>query len=189
MKINWDEHLQPEEKLLWESEPDTFKMLDQTYQSSSILKTLICAIIGIGLCVGYVVAAGAGNVKPLVIVIILLICGAVPFGEFSDARNLRKAAYAATDKRLIVLASSAKGVEYEKIQEAVIRRDAAGHMTLLGSPDAVKSKPSKWRLYTVSGPILNSDNDQICDRFAMYAVKDLSGLEKVLRDKLPGFKG
>ena len=172
MESKWQEG----EKLLWHGTTENYEALDAAHKRTIILKLIISCVIGLGLCIGYVAAAGAGNVKPLIIVIVLLICGSVPIGEMNDARNLHKVSYGLTDRRMIVLLDSPKAVEYSRVTEAV-----------LCGRDAVKSKSSKWRLFTISGPIMD-EQGETCERFALYALNDVSGARKVLSEKLPCLK-
>lgn len=187
MESKWQDALQEGEKLLWQGTTENYEALDAAHKRTIILKLIISCVIGLGLCIGYAAAAGAGNVKPLIIVIVLLICGSVPIGEMNDARNLHKVSYGLTDRRMIVLLDSPKAVEYSRVTEAVLRKDEAGHTTLLCGRDAVKSKSSKWRLFTISGPIMD-EQGETCERFALYALNDVSGARKVLSEKLPCLK-
>ena len=97
--------------------------------------------------------------------------------------------YAITDRRILALGEDVKGVELEKVDAAEFRKDADGHTSLLIGRDAVKSKPTKWRQYTVVGPHLTDEENPVCETFALYAVKDIAGIRKALAGRLDCLKG
>ena len=116
-------------------------------------------------------------------------CPSLPLEEILrgllDASKIRKRAlYAITDKRLLILTDSAKSVEYSAISAAKLDRDEDGHTSLLCGEDAIKAKPWKRRAAMLSGAITD-DNTGMCERFVMYALPDADKVKETLKPFLP----
>lgn len=175
------------EKLLWSSRPEPFETLDKTHKKHFINKIIISAIVTIALCVAYVLYANycKAGVKSGVI-IILIGCGIFAVvRDLMDASKLKKGVmYAITDKRLILVTDSAKGVEYSCINEVRIGVDEDGHASLLCGDRAVKTKPYGWRESVLAGVCLDVDTG-VCESFAMYAIPDADKVAAILKNYLP----
>ena len=181
------ESLREEEKLLWSGRPEPFEPLDKTHKSPFIRSGIITALVTIAICVAYVILTGINNapLKPAVLVIVAA-CGIfIILRGLLDASKIRKRAlYAITDKRLLILTDSAKSVEYSAISAAKLDRDEDGHTSLLCGEDAIKAKPWKRRAATLSGAITD-DNTGMCERFVMYALPDADKVKETLKPFLP----
>ncbi|MGM9587200.1 MAG: hypothetical protein ACI3VA_06920 [Candidatus Limivicinus sp.] len=181
------ESLREDEKLLWSGRPEAFETLDKTHKSPFIRSGIIAAVVTIALCVAYVILAKAKDVplKPAVLVIVAA-CGIfIILRGLLDASKIRKrACYAITDKRLIILTDSAKSVEYSAIIAAKLDRDEDGHTSLLCGEDAIKARPWKRRAAVLSGAITN-ENTGMCERFVMYALPDADKIKEILKPYLP----
>lgn len=181
------ESLREDEKLLWSGRPEAFETLDKTHKSPFIRRGIITAVVTVALCVAYVILVRAKEapVKPAVLVIVAA-CGIfIILRGLLDASKIRKrACYAITDKRLIILTDSAKSVEYSAINVAKLDRDEDGHTSLLCGRDAIKMKPWKRRVAVLSGAITDADTGQ-CDRFVMYALPDADKVKEILKPYLP----
>lgn len=181
------ESLREDEKLLWSGRPEAFETLDKTHKSPFIRSGIIAAVVTIALCVAYVILAKAKDVplKPAVLVIVAA-CGIfIILRGLNDASKIKKrACYAITDKRLIILTDSAKSVEYSAISAAKLDRDEDGHTSLLCGEDAIKARPWKRRAAVLSGAITN-ENTGMCERFVMYALPDADKIKEILKPYLP----
>ena len=183
------EALQEGEQLLWQGKAENFETLDRTHKQNLIMTTAISLGIALAICIAYIAAAGIANVKPLLILIILLIACIGPFNAFGDGKKLKKMIYAVTDQRILAVSDDVRAVEFDKVDAAEFRRDADGHTSLLLGRDAVKSKATKWRQYTVVGPHMNEEEPPKLETFALYAVNDVAGLKKALSGRLSCLKG
>lgn len=181
------ESLREDEKLLWSGRPEAFETLDKTHKSPFIRRGIITAVVTVALCVAYVILVRAKEapVKPAVLVIVAA-CGIfIILRGLLDASKIRKrACYAITDKRLIILTDSAKSVEYSAINVAKLDRDEDGHTSLLCGEDAIKARPWKRRAAVLSGAITN-ENTGMCERFVMYALPDADKIKEILKPYLP----
>ena len=133
----------------------------------------------------YLAATRSGaSAKPVVILIIMILCGIPAINVLGDASKLRKMEYAVTDQRLIILRDSLRSAYFPSIREAAFRADPDGHISLLCGSDALKAKPDKWREVCLIGQSATERTD-VCNRFVLYAPSDLNGLKAVLKDRLP----
>ena len=181
-----DETLQKElaqdEKLLWKANAEPFEPFDATYKKHIIKKIAVTCVIVLAILIAYIIFAltKGDGVKIVVVGILVLIAICASINNLTDATTLKKATYAATDKRLLFIGDSVKAVEYDVIGKAAFKKDDDGHYTLLcGS--AIDSKPTEWRSLTVAGPKLD-DETKMCTRFALYAVPDHEKVQKILSE-------
>lgn len=181
------ESLREEEKLLWSGRPEAFETLDKTHKTPFIRKGIITALVTIALCVAYVVLAKIEEapLKPAVLVVIAA-CGAFIIArDLLDASKIRKRAfYAITDKRLLVLTDTAKSVEYSAINAAKLDKDEDGHVSLLCGNDGIKAKPWKRREAVLTGSCTD-DSTGLCERFVLYAIPDADKVKEILKPFLP----
>ena len=180
--------LEPGEQLLWSGQAEPFETLDVVYKKRFTIVTAVCALVAVLLIIGYIIIAREVGVKLLFILLILALTAIAPLNVISDAGKLRKTLYAVTDRRLITVREAVRSVAYDKIQEAALRKDEAGHTSLLCGVDALKGKPWKLRECAVLGPRFDPEDDSTCQGFVFYAVQDVDGLKKALGDRLPGLK-
>ena len=182
--------LETDEKLLWKSGAEPFDTLDVTYKSNFVIKTVIAAIVAVGLTVLYLVMIGGFNeyFKPLIVLIFFGFAAIAPLNVIADAKRLRKAIYAATDRRLILVRDSVRSMEYYAIKEAAFRADEAGHVSLLCGKDALAAKPHKWREMAVVGQGA-MDGGDLCKCFVFYAPEKAGELKAILKEKIPGLQG
>ena len=178
--------LLPDEKILWRGKPESFETLDKTYKK----KFAVSAVIGLLITMAtsilffFAVRRSGASPKPLVILVILILCGIPAFNILGDASKLRKMEYVVTDHRLIILRDALRGMPYSAILEAVFREDPDGHVSLLCGSDALKAKPDKWREICIIGQNTPEGTD-VCNRFVFYAPSDLNGLKAAVKGKLP----
>lgn len=139
--------LQENEEILWRGKPEPFETLDKTHKRKFITDVVIGLLITILITVVYVlVGRHTGvSVKPLILLVILILCGIPAFNILGDASKLRKTEYIATNQRLIVLRDTDRSMEYGAIHEAEFRKDSDGHISLVCGSDALSAKESKWR--------------------------------------------
>ena len=177
-----NKELGKEEKLLWKACPEAFDTLDATYKKHIIRKMVTTCAIVLAIMIAYLIFAltNGGGVKIVVIGILVLVAVCASINSFTDAVTLKKAVYAVTDKRIIIISDSVKSVELDVIGKAAFKKDDAGHYTLLcGS--AIDSKPTEWRNITVSGPRID-DETKMCTRFALYAVPEHEKVKNLLSE-------
>ncbi len=182
MEETLEKELNKGEKLLWKSPTESFEPLDATYKKHIIKKIVTTAGIVLAILIAYLIYAitGGNGVKIVIVAILLLVAVCASLNNLTDASTLKKALYAATDKRLIIVTDSVKSVDYSAIGKAAFKKDADGHFTLLCG-GSVDSKPTEWRSQTVAGPKIDDDS-KLCTRFAMYAVPDHEKVQKLLSD-------
>ena len=173
------------EQVLWTGKAEAYETLDATYKKPFIRKAVIAALVFAALLTGYLIAVKGQGVQPIIILVVLLLSAISPLNVLSDGKRLRQTLYAATDRRLLVVRDTAKSVEYEKIAQAEFRQDEAGHTSLLCGGKGLKAKTSNWRLYTLTGPYYADEEETRCERFVLYAVDDVEGLRRVLKEKIP----
>lgn len=174
------------ETILWRSKTEAIETLDKTNKKPFWLTLLISAAVFVLLVVLYVLNV-SGPQKPVVYIILLVACGFAPVRRLADAREARKLHYIVTDRRLLSISGELRGVELKRVKTAALRTDEDGHLSLLAGADAVKARPSRWRALALTGqPSAAVDDNEPVDRFVFYAVEDRKGLEKVLRQVLPG---
>ena len=178
--------LLPDEKVLWRGKAEPFTTLDKTHKKRFSICACIGLLITILVAAAYfaAVARGGMQAKPIVLLIVLLLCGIPAFNMLGDASKLRKMEYVVTDQRLLVLRDSIRPMPLNYIQEAGFGTDADGHVSLLCGKDALKAKPDHWREFCVVGQS-NADGSDVCSRFVFYAPADLKGLKTALKDTLP----
>ncbi|MBR1456186.1 MAG: hypothetical protein IJ594_03375 [Oscillospiraceae bacterium] len=180
------EQLEEGEQLLWTGKAEPYETLDAVHKRPFTLKCVIGYLIALAVIVTYVSVARETGIQPLLILLVLAIASIGPLNVLGDGRKLRRAVYAATDRRLIAVGENVRSVEYDKIAEAAFREDEAGHVSLLCGYNALKAKSAKWREITLVGHTFDEDDKSRCAAFALYAVDDANGLKKVLREKIPG---
>lgn len=178
--------LKPGEQILWRGKTEAFTTLDKTHKKKFAIFACIGLLIAALLTIAYLSAAMRGEleVKPFVLLIVLLLCGIPAFNMLSDASKLRKTEYVVTDQRLLILSDSLRPMAFSAIQEAGFGTDADGHVSLLCGKDAMKAKPDKWRTMCLAGNNIAEGTD-ICAHFVFYAPADLKGLKAALKDRLP----
>ena len=178
------------EKLLWKGQPLKTETLNKTYKKKFVTNAVIIVCVLAVLAVLCLLMAKRQNVPMNWVffgLVVLLAC--IPLiNIFSDAGKLAKAAYAATDRRLIVVHSDGiKDVPYDRITAAAFRTDEDKLTTLLCGTKAVNSKPASWRDRTNRGNQMSKEEEaenKPCESFAFYAVNDPEGLKAVLKDRL-----
>ena len=177
--------LDENETLLWSGRPENFEVFDKTNKKCFVKKAVIAAIVSVLLIGAYaLMSVPNGNFKFIIVVIILVFAGYSPLNVLMDANKLKKKiGYAITDKRLLTVLDSAKGIPYSAIDCAALRTDEDGHVTLLCGPDALNSKPGDWRAFTVIGAYMD-DSGEKCDRYAMYALPDAERVKAILKPYL-----
>ena len=178
--------LHPDEKLLWRGKPEPFETLDKTQKKKFVVSAVIGLLITItvGTLYAFAVLRSGADVKPVLILIVLILCGIPSFNTLGDASKLKKMEYVVTDQRLIILRDSLRGMPYSAIHEAAFREDPDGHVSLLCGKDALKAKPDKWREICIIGQNASEGTD-VCNRFVFYAPSDLNGLKAAVKDSLP----
>ena len=67
------EALQEGEQLLWQGKAESFETLDRTHKQNLIMTMVISLGVALAICIAYTVAAGIANVKPLLILLVLLV--------------------------------------------------------------------------------------------------------------------
>lgn len=180
------ESLSEEETLLWSGRPEPFETLDKTHKKPFIRSAIITALITLAICAAYVILIIIENtqLKPGVLVVVAA-CGVfLILRSLLDASKIRKQVqYAITDKRLIVLADSAKSVEYSAVSAAKLDKDGDGHVSLLCGEDAIKAKPWKRRALVLTGAVTN-DTTGVCESFVMYALPETDKVKEILKPYL-----
>lgn len=180
------EELWPEEKVLWSGKADEFVTLDSTNKAAYIRRAITILGIVIGLCLVYIVYVTSKGIELklglVAIAIAFAVLGSVNF--YSDAKKLRRAFYAVTNKRIISIIDVPKSVEYARINAAQLKTDEDGHVSLLCGKKVIQSKSHKWRMFALLDPYIEPETG-ICERFALYAVSDAENLKKILSDLLP----
>ena len=181
-----DDFLRVGEKVLWKGEAAEFATFNKTYKSAFLRRTVLSMGVAVLLAVLYFVfAKSTGRVPDLRLVGICLLCGAIsPVTVTTDAGQIRRFRYAATDQRLMVYESTLRQMDYRRIKEAKFITDKDGLTTLVCGSRGVQSSPSKWRSLTVYGDVNEQSGMDPCKCFVMYAVDDPEGLRRVLREKL-----
>ena len=172
------------ETLLWEGRPESFSLFDCCV-TPSLLKDLLVSLIGGLLIVAeYWFCSGRGPLRPGIFWIpAMLVC--VPLVRvFSDAFILNRSRYYATNRRLAIVNSVVKDVEYTRIPEAAFKTDRAGHTSLLCGGKAVLAGDSSFRERAVVGLDALIGEDTVCDSFAFYAVDDPDALNSALKNIL-----
>lgn len=175
------------ESLLWTGEADRVVTLNRTYGKNFRNNLIIVIIAFIALMVFYAFLCHRNNVDINWIIVVMfgLICAIPIINIFTEATQISKALYLATDSRLIIVVDEAKDIEYEKIHSAAFKTDEDGQITLLCGDRALKSKPHTWRSASILGNLVSqSEEEGPCQSFAFYAVNDPEGLRKVLENKI-----
>lgn len=171
------------EELLWSGKTEAFETLDKTNGKSIKKKVIITAaamLVLIGLYVILMLSKG-NDIKVVVVLILLLVAVCACVNPFLDSDKLKKATYALTTKRLIVLSDTTKSVDLNVLSgKAVFKQDEDGHYSLLIGK-AVDAKSQKWRSLTLAGPMINQESG-ICEQFALYAVPEHKQLQKLLSE-------
>ena len=184
------EFLKEGEEILWEGKAEPIRILDDTNASSFWKKLIISAAVTVlAIALYWYFSVRNGVEVSSFIIGFFAVCGLIsPVRFWTDARRVRKQKYIATDRRLIVQSDTMLDVPYSFIHEAVFKRDADGHGTLLCGKDAVKKDPAKWRVASILCNINEIDSKDPCRNFVFYAVEDPEKLLEVLKEKLPVLK-
>ena len=191
METLLQENLQKNEHVLWTGKAGPFRPLDRTNKRRILTEAILSALAALALLTVYALAVirGGASFQLLIPLMMLLLCGIVPLRDLSDCAKLRKAPYAVTDQRLIVVSAAVRGVELSRVREAAFKQDADGLVSLLCGEDALKARPSKWREVCVVARSGGEDENLPCSSFGCYAVEDAAGLKKVLQRCLPQVRG
>ena len=179
--------MEKDEELLWIGRPEAFDTMDQSNKRPIIVGEIVKAVAFAALIIAYLIAAKhAGRVLPGVVIVLLIVAAYALASPFMTARALRnKAVYALTNRRLYRVGTTGEGyVDYDVIKTAAIRTDADGHQTLLCGPDALKTKPWRWRDLSTGSAALDMDTRE-CDRYVFYALPRDEKLMALLKEKLP----
>ena len=180
MKEKLDSILGKDEELLWFGSPESFETMDKTNGNSIKVGIVLKAVIMAALIAGYVIIAAREGIMLGVILFLLAAAAYLILSPFLTARTLRKSVgYAVTDKRLIHIASDAKGIGYSAIREAALKTDADGHVTLLCGKDALKLSEHKWR-NAATFPIRIDDETKECDCLVFYALPESEKVRELL---------
>lgn len=172
------------ETILWQGGTEAIEALDKTNKKRFWVTLAICAVLAVVINALYITNV-KGEVKPAVIVIILLLCAFAPLRRILDASAVRKLRYVVTDKRLMIVSTEAKAVLLSRIPVCALRSDEDGHLSFLAGENALKAKSSHWRDLALTGQPNSADADEPVDGVAFYAVADKAGLRKVIRQVLP----
>ena len=173
------------EQILWQSKPEPIQALDKTNKKRFFTNLIVCSVIAAVLIILYLTNV-KGAVKPGAIVTVLVLCAFSPFRRLLDASSVKKLQYVVTDQRLLVVNGvEVKPVELSRIQDAVLKQDADGHLSLLVGSRGVTTKPDHWRELTLVGQPGSLPEEEPIETFAFYAVEDRAGLKKVLAKVLP----
>lgn len=175
--MEWEEILE-KEKVLWRGRPEEFVTLDQTYKPGFVIRTIVCSAIAVGLTAAYLLYMKGQNISYLVLLILWGICGYSVLKDFLDASKLRKAEYIVTENYIIFSGKDSFAAEKKYIGAYQFKTDAAGHTSLLAG-NAIQDKPTKWRMASVSEPVLE-DDAEIYNRFVMYGIRDVDGLKAAM---------
>ena len=185
MDENLKSRLNEGETILWQSKTEPIQALDKTNQKRFFTNLIVCSMIAIVLIVLYLTNV-KGEVKFSAIVIVLVLCAFAPLRRILDASAVKKLQYLVTDQRLLVFnGSEIKGVELGRIQDAVLKLDADGHLSLLVGSRGIKTKPDHWRELAIVGQPSSLPEEEPIETFGFYAVDDRAGLKKVLAQVLP----
>lgn len=182
-------NLQDGEELLWQGQAVENKALSKVYRPVFIRKLVIGLIVLAVICFLYIRAALAtdAGIKPMVIIVLIVLCLFPAVQMFYSTGKLKKMAYAATDRRLMIVTSDhVFDMPYKRIQEAAFRMDADGQTSLLCGSDAIKSRTSAWRdltAFTHSDP--NGDTNLKCESYVLYGIDRPDQLKSVLADRIP----
>lgn len=176
LKVNLDK----DEKLVWCGKPTTYQTMDAVYKPAFIKSCIIGIVAFAVLSVLYLwcLSKFETGMKAWLFVIFAMLTGFKPLSYFTDASKLRKATYAVTDKRLLIVGEDARAMPLEQLKTAAVKTDEAGMNTLLCGENSFKLKSSKWReaaLFARTDMEHEKDN-----RFAFYAVEDVEGLKSAL---------
>ena len=177
--------LQPGETVLWQGRPEAFRTLDRCV-TPTLLKDLLVSLIGGALIVAeYWFCSGKAALRPTILWIpALLLC--VPIIHLIlDVIRLQRTEYYVTDRRLAVVGHDVRDVEYSRIREAALRKDRAGHTSLLCGGKALAAGDASYRERTVVGLDALIGDDTVCDSFAFYAVDQPESLKASLAGVLP----
>ena len=147
---------------------------------------MIKAAIVLCLIIGYlIIAVNTENVKPFVVVLILVIGAFAIAIPFMTARRLRKdAVYAITDRNIIRAGSSETSVPLSRIHVATLKTDSDGHTTLLCGPEAQKFPATKWRAYADTS-FRDLEEEGECGRAVIYALPMDENLNRIIHQVLP----
>ena len=179
--------MESNEELLWTGRPEAFETMDKSNKRPIIIGEIIKAVAFAALIIAYLIAGKrSGGVMPGLVVVLLVVAVYALASPFLTARALRnKAVYALTNRRLYRVGTTGEGyVDYDVIKVAAIRTDADGHQTLLCGPDALKTRPGRWRDRSTGSAALDMDTRE-CDRYVFYALPKDEKLMALLKEKLP----
>ena len=91
--------------------------------------------------------------------------------------------YGLTDQRIVTLnGKQLHAQEYAKVTDYAFVTDAAGHVSLICGPDALKAGEKRVREAAVCGFRMNIDTDT-CESYAMYGITDHAQQVKTILDQ------
>lgn len=181
------EALQEDEKLVWSGKCEKFETLDAVCKPA-FTKSCVVAVVAFAVVSAlylWAVHAVDTDIKPVLFAFFALVCAFKPITYFTDAAKLKKSViYALTDKRILVLGSSRRDMPLGTISSAELKKDAAGHVSLLCGEKAMKTAPAGWR-----NAALFSQNyveeGKACESFVFYAIEDVEGFKNAAKAYLP----
>lgn len=180
-----DRTLKDGEQLLWSGKAESYQLLDLTNKPVLLCRSILCAVICLVIEALYIVTAIAleAEIKWGIIAVLFAACAASPILFVTRSMKLRDYIYAATDKRLLIIADQNKEIDYPRIHKCAFKKDADGHTSLLCGAKAVESRPGKWREIAFFG---NPGDDGVspCETFAFYAIDRPEELRKALEGRV-----
>lgn len=186
MDIKLQEIMNPDEKLLWSGKTEAFDTLDLTHKKSFVTKAIVMVVSFIALVAVYFSYIGSNGIeaKPVFVLIVGALMAVPVLGMFQDAKKLRGAIYAVTDKRLIAIVDGIRTVDLASVNQAQFKTDEDGHTSLLLGKNGIKARSPRWRYLSVSSPDVDEATG-LCMKFGFYAVEDHAKLKEVLKSFLP----
>lgn len=175
--------LEENEQLLWSGRPTGFQLMDKTNKKSILVKAVTSVAVTMAVIVAYfmMVEKTGADVKPVVILVVVLVGILAALSRVSEVFKLRKhVSYAVTDRRILLVREDVESASYSDIPAARFALDEDGNCTLLCGADALASKPSEWRSRNITGIQRSNERGDKVRSLVLYAIPHREQLMQIL---------
>lgn len=173
--------LEEDEKILWQSAPEPFRIISEKNKGRLITRWIICVVCFVVVTIAYVQAIKGSGMQFSILLdaILALICLYIALVPVFDARKvMNKCSYYLTDRRAVVVVNAREALSLKRkdINVKLVDADNGSVHVLLG---ACTGSPEKKYLVSTFVPKMD-ENAEKAIGIVFYSVKDSEELRLLL---------